>query len=106
MLGIAVGCIGLSLDEFCALEFDEFESICEAWRKMSEQQNREAWERTRILATICIQPHIKKKITPKQLIPLPWDKRTARRNEPQLTAEEKRKRFEDVARRLGDETNK
>ncbi|MCM1022417.1 MAG: hypothetical protein NC403_09470 [Muribaculaceae bacterium] len=106
MLGIAVGCIGLPFDEFCALEFDEFESICEAWRKMNEQQTREAWERTRLLATICIQPHIKKKITPKQLMPLPWDKKATRRKAPKQTAEEKQKRFEDVAKRLGDQINK
>ena len=45
------------------VEFDEFESICKAWREMSEVQNRDEWERTRTLAAICIQPHIKKKIT-------------------------------------------
>ena len=35
------------------------------------------WERTRTLASILISPHLKKgrRITPKQLIPLPWDKK-------------------------------
>lgn len=73
---------------------------------MNEAQNRDAWERTRILAAITIQPHVKKKLTPKQLIPLPWDKKTTRRSEaPKLTAEEKKRRFEEVAHRLGDEVN-
>lgn len=105
-MGIGIGCIGLSLDDFCKYTYNEFENICEAWSKMNEMQNHEAWERTRILAAICIQPHVKKKLTPKQLMPLPWDKKSSRSDEPQLTAEEKRKRFEDVARRLGDEINK
>lgn len=105
-MGTAVGCIGLTLDEFCKYDYDEFESICKAWQDMTDAQNRDAWERTRILAAISIQPHTKKKITPKQLIPLPWDKKKeTRSDEPQLTPEEKRKRFEELAHRLGDEIN-
>lgn len=108
LLGIGVGCIGLSHDDFCKCTFGEFESICSAWREMNEAQHRDSWERARTLAAICIQPHVKKKITPRQLLPLPWDKkRQPRRSEaPGLTDEEKRKRFEEVARRLGDEINK
>lgn len=72
---------------------------------MTEGQNREAWERARTVAAIIIQPHVKKKITPKQLLPLPWDKKTKtdRGEASQLTAEEKKKRFEELAHRLGDE---
>ena len=73
---------------------------------MTEGQNRDAWERARTVAAIIIQPHVKKKITPKQLMPLPWDKKPNHRSEAShLTAEEKRKRFEKVAHRLGDEIN-
>lgn len=75
---------------------------------MNERENREAWERARTIATILIQPHVKKgnKVTPQQLLPLPWDKKQNPRSEvPQLTAEEKRKRFEELAHRLGDEIN-
>lgn len=108
---MAVGCIGLSLDEFCKYYYEEFESICKAWREMTDAQNRDAWERTRTLAAITIQPHVKKgtKITPKKLLPLPWDKKKEtepiRSDEPKLTPEQKQKRFEELAHRLGDETN-
>lgn len=96
----------MSHDDFCKCTFEEFESICEAWREMTESQYRDAWERGRTIATIIIQPHLKKKITPRQLLPLPWDKKQSPRHEtPELTAEEQHKRFEDVARRLGDEIN-
>ena len=44
---------------------------------MTESHNRDAWERTRILAAISIQPHIKNKITHKQLLPMPWDDKKA-----------------------------
>ncbi|MDE5726664.1 MAG: hypothetical protein K2H94_00885 [Duncaniella sp.] len=104
LLGIAVGCIGMSHDDFCKCTFGEFESICKAWREMAERQNRDAWERTRTMATLTIQPHLKKgcKITPEQLLPLPWDKKkqSPRSEAPKLTAEEKQKRFEEAIRRL------
>lgn len=71
---------------------------------MTEGHYRDAWERTRTAAAIIIQPHVKNKITPKQLLPLPWDKekQSIRSEVPKLTAEEKRKRFEEVVHRLGD----
>lgn len=97
----------MSYDDFCKCTFEEFESICKAWREMTETQNRDAWERARTIAAIIIQPHLKKKITPRQLLPLPWDKKKSKpkKEAPKLTAEEQRKRFEDVANRLGDEIN-
>ncbi len=90
----------MSHDDFCKCTFGEFESISKAWREMTDGQNRDAWERTRTVAAICIQPHVKKRITPRQLIPLPWDskKEIPRSEAPELTAEEKRKRFEYVVR--------
>ena len=71
---------------------------------MTEGQAQDAWERARTVAAIAIQPHVKKKLTPQQLLPMPWDKKKQNRKQgpTELTAEEKRKRFEDVARRLGD----
>ena len=102
-----MGCIGLSLDEFCKYYYDEFECICKAWREMSEARNRDCWERARILATIIIQPHIKKRITPQQLLPFPWDKkrRHPQNDGPKLTPEEEHERFIAVTHRLGDDIN-
>ena len=99
----------MSHDDFCKCTFGEFESICKAWREMTEGQNRDAWERARTVAAIVIQPHLKKgsKITPRQLLPLPWDnKNSVRRKNPPITPKERIKRFEEAARRLGDEINR
>ena len=98
----------MSFDDFCRCTFDEFESICKAWREMTESQYRDTWERARTLAAIIIQPHVKKKITPRQLLSLPWDKKLQnhpRNDAPELTAEQRRRRFEDLVHRLGDEIN-
>lgn len=74
---------------------------------MTQGQTREAWERARTVAAIIIQPHVKKKLTPRQLLPLPWDKtmpkNKPRSKAPELTAAERRIRFEEIAHRLGDE---
>ncbi|MDO5395654.1 MAG: hypothetical protein Q4F07_06790 [Bacteroidales bacterium] len=108
MLGIGVGCIGLSLDDFCNCDYDEFESICRSWSEMTEGQTREAWERARMIATICIQPHLRKRISPQKLLPFPWDKKKAeiKRQNSELTPEQRRRRFEELVHRLGDETIK
>ena len=72
-LGFALGCVGLSLPDFCALTPSEFRSVCDAWGRQGERLEQGAWERMRLLATITIQPHVKKRLTPGQLLPLPWE---------------------------------
>lgn len=91
----------MSVDDFNRCTFGEFEAICRAWTARDEAQYRDEWERTRLLAAISIQPHISKKITPQQLIPLPWDnKEVAVRSEPKPhDAESARKRFEELTAR-------
>ena len=74
LLGEAVGNIGLTLDDFCRLYLSELEAIFDAYNKRKESEYHDEWERMRLQATILVQPHIKKKMTPRALLPLPWDK--------------------------------
>ena len=55
------------------------------------------------MATICIQPHIKKRITPQKLLPLPWDNARKERKDskPRRTMPGSRERFEEVKKRIG-----
>lgn len=104
-MGVAVGCIRLSYDDFSRLYPDEFESICKAYSDSREADQHGAWERMRMLATITIQPHIKSKMTPQKLMPLPWDKHHIERPDaPKLTPEERQERFKKLAAKLGDKT--
>ena len=97
MLGYALGVIGLSYDDFCRLDFEEFDAICRACHSSRESVYREDWERIRLLAAITIQPHLKKKITPQALIPDTWDKQKPK-GKP-LTKEEDRMRLERLMKR-------
>ena len=54
-----------------------------------------------MLAAIVIQPHLKKKVTPQKLLPLPWESTTKKQRgkAQQLTVAESLKRFEELAKR-------
>ncbi|MDE6498189.1 MAG: hypothetical protein K2L21_05975 [Muribaculaceae bacterium] len=89
--------MGMSFGDFCACTIDELESIVKAWHDMDEARNRDAWERARLMAAIIIQPHLKKKITPRQLLPLPWDSKPSGKpcnDAAPLSPEQRRERFE------------
>ena len=53
-----------------------------------------------MLATITIQPHCKKKITPKKLLPFAWDHKP-KSDAPVLSKEQTEKRVEELLKRIG-----
>lgn len=101
-MGYALGCLGMALQDFTALTPEEFAAACKAHCTQREAESREHWEQIRTLAVIAIQPHLKKRITARQLLPLPWDKGEdpgKKRSERTLTREEQLRRFEELARK-------
>lgn len=88
------------------MDFEDFTAVYTAYAEQRDTDFKDKWERMRLLATITIQPHLSKnkKITPEKLLPLPWDKKAGSKKEaPKLTAEQQRKRMEDLVKKLGDE---
>lgn len=81
----------MSLEDFCRLTPDEFYEVSKACHERFEGQERMSWERMRMLATITIQPHLKKKITPERLLKFQWEMKPKR---PIASKEEDRRRFE------------
>ncbi len=73
-MGVAVGCVGMSMHDFCALAPREFSEIYKQWAEAQEVREQGAWERTRLLATFAVQPYSKKKLQPKDLLVFPWEK--------------------------------
>ncbi len=88
----------MSFDDFCGLTPEEFGCICRAFHDQRETDYKDEWERMRLLAAIVIQPHVKNKLTPEKLLPLPWDKAQQRKQHPAkpMSKEESRRRFERV----------
>ena len=103
-MGVAVGNIGLPYNDFCGLTPEEFGHVYEAYSSQREADRKDSWERARLMTTIMIQPHLKKKLTPQQLLRLPWDAEPQERkaNNPQPTAAESKERFEEMLRRTGE----
>lgn len=88
----------MSRRDFEASTPGEFEAICRAYHEAEESRMRESWERTRMLAAIVIQPHVKKRVTPRELLPFPWDNR--RPDAPVISKEEQRRRVGEILKRI------
>lgn len=73
MLGLAVGNIGMSFDDFCRCSPSEFSAIATAWQKGQEQLNRQQWEQARMLCLCSLQPYTKSVMKPTDVMRFPWD---------------------------------
>lgn len=105
LFGQAVGVIGISYNDFCRCTPDELEAIFKAYGEAQSEREKDAWERMRISTAIGVQPHVKRKITPKSLIPLPWDNKNKAAAQSataeNMSPEDRKRRFE----RLSNITN-
>ena len=99
MYGYAVGVVRLTSDEFRQMTVDEFDAVAKAYRESRESEYHDGWERMRVLASICVQPHVRKKVTPKELLKFPWDDKP-REKKPIPTKEEAMKEYNALMERL------
>ena len=105
LLGIALGCIRLSYDDFCNMDFQEFAAVYRAYAEQRDFDYKDKWERMRLMACITIQPHLAKgkKITPEKLLPFQRDKKkaAAAKKAKEYTPEQQRRRMEELVKKLG-----
>lgn len=92
--------IGIGYDDFCRMTIQETAAVFAAYREKHEADRRDAWERMRMQACIEIQPHLRKKITPRRLLPLPWDKAERKTETRTYTAAERKARRDEILKRL------
>lgn len=89
--------MGMSRSDFCACTPSEFAAAVKSWREAEESRRRDAWERMRLLALMTVQPHVKQRLSPSKLMPLPWDGEAKaavpERAAAPCTAEESRRRL-------------
>lgn len=94
MMGVALGVLHLSFSDFMLLTPDEFGQIWEAHNQREENLMHDRWELMRMHAAITIQPHVKNRLTPDKLLPLPWERPQRHGGEKEsLTPQERKARF-------------
>lgn len=94
-----MGVIRLSVEEFRQMTPDEFDAVSSAYNKYHEDKLHDGWERMRMLASICIQPHVRKRVSAKDLIKFPWDEKPHEK-QPIASKEEAQRQLDDLLRRL------
>lgn len=92
----------MQYEEFCITTPEEFSYIYGAYDKERTERYQDNWERMRMLAAITLQPYAKKGITPRRLLPLPWDDRKPMKEKPvTISKEEAVRAFETVLEKAG-----
>ena len=74
-MAVAVGKIGMRIEEFYDLTYDEYLSILNAYNEKVQDKHRDDWERARRIAFHSMLPHVKKGAMKavEDAFPLPWD---------------------------------
>lgn len=92
-----MGVMGISSGDFCRMTPEEFAACAGAFSEARERDRRERWERMRTHAAICIAPHLTRRVEPRKLLPLPWDKEAPLQSQTErLTPEQRRQRVENL----------
>lgn len=70
---MAVGCIGMTVDDFCQCTPSEFQAVYESWNDAEQRKERAAWERARLQCTCMLQPYSKRKLEPRDVFRFEWE---------------------------------
>lgn len=103
LLGIAMGCMGMSMEDFCRCAPSEFYAAWKAWSEREQRVERLAWERMRMECLCILQPHSRRELTVRDVMTFAWEKSAgeAEAEKETLTAEELRERVERAKARYG-----
>lgn len=100
-MGIALGCIGMSMHDFERCTPSEFKATFDAWSSGRDRLERSEWERVRMSCLCAIQPYSKKKLRTTDIMEFPWEKQEAKTERRKETREEVISRFAEAKRRYG-----
>lgn len=85
----------MGLMDFSALTVPELAAVVRAWDKMQRDSERREWERLRVSVCLTLQPFLSERLSPTQLLPLPWDGPERARNNPDgLSRQEQKERYD------------
>lgn len=97
---MAVGRIGMRLEDFCRCTPAEFRAIAESWGDMEQSRERGEWERSRMQCLCMLQPYSKEKLQPQDVMRFTWENSEGDGGE-ELTAKEIWERFAKVKAEQG-----
>lgn len=103
-MGIAAGCIGMSLDDFFRCTPSEFYAISSSWREYRTTSEQAAWERSRFVTATLLQPHTRRPLKPRDICTFSWEKNTREETPAEDVAQAEkstRERFEEIKERWG-----
>ena len=69
----------MNCDEFYDLTPRSFSNKLLGFNSYQERIMQDNWEQTRLIVHSTLSPHIKKRISPKELLPFPWDNKRKRK---------------------------
>lgn len=99
-----MGCMGMSMMDFCLCTPSEFYETWKVWNEMQLRREREAWERARMECLCTLQPWSKKRLKARDVMRFEWDdndedSKCSRSNE--MSREEIMKRYREARRKVG-----
>ena len=101
LMGMALGCIGMSRDDFERCTPAEFHQVWQRWAEARRDAERGEWERTRVLALFAVSPYTKGNLRAHDILPFPWDDEQTEERREKLSREELNARFEAAKKRFG-----
>lgn len=72
-MGVALGCIGMSLHDFEQCTPSEFRAVFDRWKTDRESMVRMGWEQIRMQCLCSLQPYSRKHLRAKDVMEFPWD---------------------------------
>lgn len=101
MLGIALGCMGMSIKDFSQCTPSEFYESWQAYNEREERNERGEWERMRMVCLCSLQPYSKRGLTARDVMTFPWEKEEKPTSVETLSDEDIMKRYDEVKRLRG-----
>lgn len=103
-MGIALGRIGLSYDDFRLLTPDEFNAVFDEWRLEQDNVVKGEWERCRWMCYCMIRPYSKKSLRLTDIMKFEWDGKTGETSNPSKEDREAAEhRYEELLKLWADE---
>lgn len=100
LLGLALGCMGMSMDDFCRCTPSQFKEAFRYSQELEERRRRGAWSRTRTACLCALQPYSNRRLRAEDVMVFPWEKEGGGDGEG-LSKEEVARRFAAAKKRYG-----